>query len=209
MRIITLILVISLLFTGCRFNTHDGMYWAGTFAYTIMRDPIILGAKSETNIFSKEDVSFTLYYGFFDLIEKEMNRKDFYLLEETDSVILVMYICEEEYIYDISNNQKYEDYTNIENHYFIKQLSENEAFSDEYGYSIDLKNGVSYSHSETINIPEQFFSEDSGSFVIKWVSFIEPSEGEAFYQSELVGYLRLHYDIMADGQVKITTLSKD
>lgn len=201
--------MISLLLTGCTLNLQEGIYRAGTFGYEIDRQSIILGAEAETNVFSKDDVSFKLYYGFFDKNDDEDSHNYSYTLEETDSVIFAMYICERQYMFDISNNQEYEDYKNIENHYFVKQLSDEEAFSDEYGYSMDFINGVSYSHSETINIPEQFFLNDSSSFMIQWVSFIEPKEEDGVYLSTNVGYLRLHYDIMADGQVKITTLSKD
>ena len=59
-----------------------------------------------------------------------------------------------------------EDYKNVVNHIFLQELSYEQAFTDEYGYKMNYF-GIDYNHHESITIPAEVFSKESGKFIIK------------------------------------------
>lgn len=207
-KICIVVMLCCLIMASCNLNTENEVYRTGSFAYAVLKEQMLMGAESDTNVFAKDDVNIKLYYGFYDVKDDEQQQKSIYRLEENDSFFVSMYICEEKYKFDITNSGKYEDYTKIDNHDFVKKISGIDMFSEEYGYSMDFPTGVTYGHEEMINIPSKFFSNESGGIVIQLVSFIEPQSANDMYRAEYMGYLRLYYEITENGDVKIVTLEK-
>ncbi len=177
----------------------------GGFGYKLSARPINIGVKSNTNTFKTDDVDIQLYYSFYKSDKKNEARKYPYQRETTDKIMFCMYICDEGETLAILNDQEYIDYKNIANHTFIKELSEEEVFSEENKYACSIKylTGTTYNYHETIDIPKEVFREKSGEFVIKLVSFILPTEERNTYYSKEVGYISLKYSVLDKNIVKI------
>ena len=202
-----MILIVSLFAMGCRDNSEE-MYKAGYFDYMwSVQDIIMSGVTAKTDTFSIDSVNLQLYYGLYDVAYG--NNLDGYRQEPEDKVVFALYICDEEHKYDVANNCEVTDYKNIDNYYFIKEISEDEAASEEYGYTHTYRDGVEYNHSETLTIPKEFLNKDKGTFLIKLVNYIEPKDESDNYYSLQCGSIWLDYEKTKNGKVKITSLQKD
>ena len=91
----------------------------------------------------------------------------------------------------------------IDNHYFVKEISEEEAFSDEYGFTMSYWKGITYNHIEKITIPSEFFANETGVFVVKLIAFHETvNEGDNYYTST-ARYIEFDYQVVDDNTIKI------
>lgn len=208
-RVVLLLLMLSLALslTGCRLNSDTYKFKSGYFGYTFTPEPIMMGAKSNTDIFTKDNVSFELYYGVYDIEDteeyntdpKDTHRRPF--LGDV-KIFFALYICDAEFALDVSNDMEFNDYKNIENYYFLKEISEEEAFSEEYGFNMGILRGITYNHHETISIPAEIFTEEKGSFAIRLVAFQGPLTGSGTYYTSTSRGIELDYEVMED-KVKI------
>ena len=120
-----------------------------------------------------------------------------------EDLIFGMYVCDSEYVSSICNDEIVSDYKNIDNHYFIKSISEEQAFSTEYGYTKKNIGNISYNHYEKITVPQEVFEGEEGMFVIKIIGFQELlNENDGYYVNQ-IGYLDLKYQVMDKDTVKI------
>ncbi|MBE6944246.1 MAG: hypothetical protein E7453_08360 [Ruminococcaceae bacterium] len=204
-RVLLILLIVALSVSGCR---QKAMFEKG-FDYTFNPKEIMLGAISDTDLFDKHNVNFDLCYGTHDIgyCEKYgINPRALYAKTHLQGADLFfgLYICDAEYEYDIANDMEFSEYKAIDNHYFVKEISEKEAFSEEYGLTMSRWKGITYNHSEKVTIPAETFKAERGRFVIKLVAFHKPiSEGDSYYTSS-VGILELNYQIVDENTVRIT-----
>ena len=201
-RVLLILLIITLSVTGC--GQKSG--FEKGFDYTFTPTRIMFGAKSDTDTFPKNDVTFDLYYGVHDVKDDKKygtDPKTFYQKEGDETVFFGLYICDAEHSLDVMNDMEISDYKMIENHYFVKEISEEEAFSDEYGFTMSYWKGITYNHSETITIPTEFFEEETGSFAIKLIAFHEPTnEGDHYYTSTAC-HIEFDYQGVDENTIKI------
>ena len=200
-RVLLILLMVSLFTTGCGQKSE----FEKGFDYTFTPNSIMFGAKSNTDTFSKNDVTFDLYYGVYDIGYAEKyntDPKSGYRKEGYETIFFGLYICEADYSLDVVNDMEISDYKTIDNHYFVKEISEEEAFSDEYGFTMSYWKGITYNHSEKITIPSELFANETGSFVVKLIAFHEPmSEGENYYTS-MARYIEFDYQVVDENTIK-------
>lgn len=201
-RVLLILLMVSLFTTGCG---QKSKYETG-FDYTLTPDQIMFGARSDTDTFSKDDVTFDLYYGVHDIGYTEKyntDPKSGYRKEGYETIFFGLYICDADYCLDVVNDREISDYKMIDNHYFVKEISEEEAFSDEYGFTMGYWKGITYNHSEKITIPSEFFVNETGSFVVKLIAFHEPAtEGDNYYTST-ARHIEFDYQAVDENRIKI------
>ncbi|MGN1156951.1 MAG: hypothetical protein ACI4TK_12305 [Agathobacter sp.] len=201
-EVLLILLMVSLFTTGCgqKSEMEKG------FNYTWTPDRIMFGAKSGTDTFSKNDVTFDLYYGVHDIGYDEKYNNDpkiHYQKEGNETIFFGLYICDADYSLDVMNDMEISDYKMIDNHYFVKEISEEEAFSDEYGLTMSYWKGITYNHNEKITIPSEFFVNETGSFVVKLIAFHKPmTEGGNYYTSTM-NYIEFDYQVVDDNTIKI------
>ncbi len=183
-------------------------YQIGDFSYSgsPTKGPMRSGVKTKTNIFEKDDVTLRLYYGFYE--KDKSGYVSGYRQESDDKVVVAMYVCDEEGVGNFKTFCEYEDYTNIENKNYMKEITYEEMLSGNYWYHESHIWGTIYKHSEMITISEELFDNESGSVAILLRSFIEPREKGDGYYSMMGTSLRLDYEITKDGKVKITNLER-
>lgn len=202
--VLLILLIVSLFATSCGQKSE----FEKGFGYTFTPHVIMFGARSDTESLAKDNVTFDLYYGIHDMGYSEKydtDPKSVYIKShlENSKIFFGLYICDVDYSLDVVNDMEISDYKMIDNHYFVKEISEEEAFSEEYGFTMSYWKGIIYNHSEKITIPTEFFAEETGSFVIKLVAFHEPmTEGDNYYTS-IVGNFELDYQIIDEHTIRI------
>lgn len=201
-RLLLILLMVSLFATGCAQKSE----FEKGFDYTFTPNSIMFGVKSDTDTFSINDVTFDLYYGVHDIGYAEKyntNPKSGYRKEGYETIFFGLYICEADCSLDVVNDMEISDYKAIDNHYFVKEISEEEAFSDEYGFTMSYWKGTTYNHSEKITIPPELFANEAGSFVVKLIAFHEPmNDGDNYYTSMVRG-IELDYQTVDENTIKI------
>ena len=199
---VLVLLIVTLLISACG---KDVKLEKG-FGYTFTPDIIMLGARSDTDTFSKDNVAFDLYYGVHDIgYDEKYNthpethyRKDGY-----EKIFFGLYICDAEHSLDVVNDMEVDNYKMIDDHYFVKEISEEEAFSEEYGFTMSYWKGISYNHSEEITVPREIFSAKTGSFAIKLIAFHLPTNEGDNYHTSTASHIEFDYKVIDVNTVKI------
>lgn len=201
-QVLLILMIFTLFVTGCE---RKSALKKG-FNYTLTPNEIMFGAKSDTNTFSKNDVVFDLYYGVHDIgYDEKYNAdpKSGYQKEGNETISFGLYICDADYSLDVVSGMEISNYKMIDGHYFVRKIFEEEAFSDEYGFTMNYCKGIVYNHSEKITIPSEFFADETGSFVVKLIAFHEPmTEGENYYIS-MVCYIEFDYQAINENTIKV------
>ena len=200
--------------SGCVLRIHDSKYEKGDFYCQKGREkePRI-AAKSNTNTFPIDEVSFKLLYGFYN--ESDTEFKQYFLGTANDNLIFTLYLCEPEdkgawYIpcSEIDVEMIIEDYRNIAYHTLVySYASTKEAIINEYFFATDNKRFIEYHHSETVTIPEKFFKEKNGYFAIHVLVF-SPAEESGFVPVAGCRLTSLFYTKTNDNTIELN-LSKN
>lgn len=200
--VLLILLMVVLFTTGCGQKSE----FEKGFGYTLTPNEIMLGARSDTDSFTKDNVTFEISYGLHDIGYNKENGTDpkcGYQKTGYETVFFGLYICDADYSLDVVNDMEISDYKMIDNHYFVKEISEEEAFSDEYGFTMSYWKGITYNHSEKITIPTEFFVEETGSFAIKVIAFNEPLTEGADYYTSMARHIEFDYEIVDENTIKI------
>lgn len=201
-NIVVILMASCMVLTGCFMYIPETEYEKG-FKYH-RNGVILIGVRADTDIFDIDNVSFDVYYGMYDLDAKGSDPKDSYISSIMgDKLVFGMYICDSIYSEAITNDKFIPDYTDIENHLFIRSISEDEAFSNEFGYTDEYGKGTTYNHNERITVPMEVFNKDRGSFSIKIIGFQEPLNEGGDYYTNRRGYVELDYELTNENKVKI------
>ncbi|MBE5730800.1 MAG: hypothetical protein E7350_02460 [Clostridiales bacterium] len=203
-KVVIILLISTLVVTGCekKYKIERGFESLPKSAL------ITIGARSETDTFTKDNVAFDIYYGLYDIGYNEKNYPDpkvHYNSKENESILFGLYICTEEYVSDIMNGAKIPDYKTIENHYFVKEISEQEAFMEEYGFRMSRWKGTTYNHKEENTIPAEFFCKEKGDFVVKIIAycFSKPmTKGKNFIATTWCGSI-FTYETIDENTIRI------
>lgn len=212
--IILLLVCASILTTGCKlalYNTREERpYKAGNFTLPLRAmSMIMMGIKSDANEFEKQNVVIDLYYGLYNNAYIGENLEyvaSTYKSGDDEPLYVGVYICDGTYEYDAAVGDKYDNYRDIDNYYMIKELSEQEAFSGEYGYDVPSGRNIEYNHSESFLIPEEWFSEDKGKLYINIIVFRDENDG--VYTVCGMELQEIKYELTEDEKIIITNLKK-
>ncbi len=201
-RVLLILLLVVLFATGCE---QKPKFEKG-FGYTFTPDEIMMGARSNTDSFAKNSVTFEIGYGMHDMDYDDKYGTDpraNYLKDNYKDILFGLYICNIDHTVDVINDMEVSNYKRIDNHYFVKEISEEEAFSEEYGFTMSYGKGMTYNHIEEITIPTDFFVGERGGFVIKIISFLVPLTEEDPYYISVARYIEFEYETLDDNTIKI------
>ena len=220
-RVMLVILLISsaINLAGCT-KTISGYYYPYDFQYYLSQETrgddssiIKIWATSDSNIFDMNDIRFNLLYGthankYLDIPNDKGYDLEYYLWygdKEYQNYTFALYICDLTLDYENKLYSRVDNIENIADHQFIKSISSEEAFSDEYGYVVKQQLFLSnfyYKHIEKITIPKKYIKEDGGCFIIKLVAYYYVGE-EKLYSPEEIEYIRFDYEKIEGNVVKI------
>ncbi len=195
---VILILLLNILtLSGCTFkqffsdfytnnfyiNKYEYKYYLSQKYDTTHTKVLKMFAFSNVNKFDINDIYFELVYGthanvYYGRKNGRYYNKSNYSLSHFDlgEYKFGIYICAGENEFNILNeeNTLISDIESIEQHTLIKVISEDEAFSDEYGYASLCQIFTTrerFRHKETVHIPADYINKVQGSFVIKIAAF--------------------------------------
>ena len=204
-RAVLILLLCSVLLGGCH---QKQQFEFGDFSYKHRYDPVMMGLKSSTDTFPIADVSLDFYFGLFPVdarVPKYYYSKS-HIENGNDEVFFAVYINAnpDDSIYPY---QTYHDYRDLDNYYFLKEISEQDAFSEEYSFSIDFWSGVTYQHHENIIIPKTVFSEgmmteDRGEFEVVIIAW-QPIKEDGTYFMSYRKDMSVLYSVTSKGNLKL------
>ena len=157
--------------------------------------------RSKVDTFDINDLTLELAIGIhkvslFGKMDEFPKRQYSYGSEDKT---FALYICEGDFERKFPSTVVL-DIKNVGNHLFIKEITQDEAFSKEYGYNIFKCN-----HKENITIPSEYLIDDVGDFVIKLVVYsIDDVGGYTFYYYSLTFNIVLEYEKIDDNTIRIT-----
>lgn len=201
-RVVLLLLIAVQMVSGCDQETG---YQCGDWTYTLTPLTIMMGIKSDTNTFTRNTVILDLYYGVYDILyhkEYKLDPKTGYLREGCEDVFFSLYISSKKDPYQLYNDMRIQNHTEIEGYQHLFDLTSEDAFSEQYGFSMDYS-GISYRHSEELFIPEDFFSDVSGTVIVQLVAFAIPVEGNDYCITHTDSIV-LDYQIVDNNSIKIS-----
>ena len=199
---IALSVALLVLLTGC---WQDTAYQTG-FGYTFTPHQIMFGARMESDRFARDAVVLDIYFGVHDMGYAEKygsDPKSGYLKDGNETVFFGLYLCAGEDKLDVVNDMQIPDYRSIPDHVFLREISQEDAFSAEYGFRMDYLRGITYNHMEKVTIPAEFLTGERGSFAVKLIAFHEPMESGEPYYTSTVGFIAFDYVQQPDGTIQI------
>ena len=210
-----IMLLLSCMGCGERYKIEEG------FARSFTPPQILMGMRSKTDTFAKDDVTFELYYSFYELgddspygpynLAVEDDSQEYYYLDDPQIIFCL-------YVYNIQDKNKQDkdfgylsevsDYKALEYYNFVKEIPHEKAFSDEYGYSHSYWTGVTYNHSEAITIPQEVLTAEAdgkGTFFIKIIAFqtIPKTQGNS-YRFTYSGLMLFEYEMIDNRTIRLT-----
>ena len=200
-KLTSLLLALIMLFTaltlsGCRWDYQaEGYYYPYDYKYYLSQSTksnweiFQFYAVSNNNTFSVDNISFDLMFGTHPCEYMGVNERyrtkyedcySYYYFYPDHSLrgeyFFALYILDAENRQQFENENAYIDnIENIENYQLIKKISEEQAFSEEYGYLeygyfsiVPLKY---YKHIEPFTVPAEYIKDNYGTFTISIVLY--------------------------------------
>ena len=205
-RIILILLMFALPLSGCwrigEAQTTKSKYEKGFYYSNNGDGGMSVGIRSNNDTFEKDNVTFDLWLGTHETKDEPISRTDFtsYTYEGIP-LHFVLHIYEGELTghagWDV------EDFKNIESFHFIRELSEEEALSGEYGLSKTLLLEITYKHKETLTIPADIFTSESGRLSIVFSVYQYRADTNLFRRLECRS-LTIDYIVNDDNTITIT-----
>lgn len=149
--------------------------------------PIRYKVNSQKSKFDVNNVTLDFYYGCYGHFGHDGN---------TEPICHVLYFCDG--LYSGELNQAgigiyFDDYHNIDNRYFIKEISCDEFNSDEYSVTYHFMWVPKIKHHEAITVPAEVFARESGKFVFQ-IAAVNKLKGKDGYY--VYGYPFVYVDYM-------------
>ena len=211
-----IMLLISCAGCGERYKIEEG------YLYSFELWPIMMGMRSKTDTFPKDNVTFELHYSFYEFDDNPPYAP--YALEVWDESQNYGYYLDDEqiifclYIYNIQDKNKQDkdfgylsevsDYKALEHRNFVKEISHEEAFSGEYSYTNDFLTGLQHNHSEMITIPQEVLNAEmgeKGTFYVEIIAFQTlPKANGNSYRYTYRGLMLFEYEMINEQTIQIT-----
>lgn len=204
-RVLLILLIVAMTVSGCG---KKAAFEKG-FGYTSRKSMSMFGARADTDLFPKDNVTFDFCCGIYDIgYCKKYNTdpKSAFGASEESNLIFAIYLSDS---VNFQIDEECADYKAIDNCYFVKEISEEEAFSEKYGYTMSywkgifLGQGVTYNNCESITVPAELFTEENGVFYLYFVAFQEPTNEGGTYSRSHKQVISFPYQVIDEGTVKL------
>jgi len=158
--------------------------------------------------FNVDSVALKFRYGPYHGEAGHVSIRDYpsYYDALIDNFVLVcyaLYFCDEQY-YDRYNDfvGPYDDYYNINNQHFVKELSFKEFSSEKYAVKISFGNNR-YKHKENLTVPKEVFERERGTFVL-YIAEVSYSLSSDSYYVNALAYEEINYEYTGQQTVLLT-----
>ena len=148
---------------------------AGSFRHTHLGElapaKLSLGVRADADAFDIDSVTLRLFFSTFEAGDSVPDG--YYKRDADDVAVFAFYVCGADADTPLYG-EEVADYKNIPGHIFIKELSDGDAFTDEYAFVWDFFGNIRYSHSESFTLPAESFTAESGIVEIRIVPYCSP-----------------------------------
>lgn len=170
---ISFVVLICLLLTTACGNSDDLQYRAGIFGGIHLYSTMI-GIEGETDTFDIDNVNFKLYITLHQNDQKP--DKKMYISHGEFDFNFGLYVFDAK---DEIKDSTVSDYKNINGYKLLNEISEEEAFSGEYGHTLNFTK-IKYNHCEPLIIPKEVFKNETGRIVISFLVFYSNEETNGY-----------------------------
>jgi len=159
--------------------------------------------KSNITKFNVDNVTLDFYYGNDGGHIGKIG-------DYTEFVCFALYFCDGQYSDEISASGigiYFDDYRNIENHYYIKEISYDEFYSGEYLVTYPFMWTPKFNHREAITVPTEAFARESGRFAFQIVAvnrYTGNSGNDSGYYAYGLSYVSVVYTYIDEQTVLLS-----
>lgn len=166
--------------------------WIVGIPSTIKSDLLYMSVKSDVNTFAIDNIELDFYIGLYT------RESVLYSIPERIDSIVSLDIVYLPFYYITTKENKVEGI--IKDEISIKNISLDDAKTGKYSYDTDDKYVFRYDYVETLKLPSEYFTEETGRFfvILKCVSLVE--EKEVLDVSTLIYF---EYDKIDDNNIKL------
>ena len=148
------------------------------YNYYLLQNTDFWGAKGcsivamlDSNEFDINRVTFNIGIGLHKLnvwgVSDKNPIEQYPIYTDDAKICFGLYLCKQEGMDLFKENYCFTDISCIDNHIFLNEISQNDAFEKEYGYR-----GYNMNHVESFVMPKELFAEQEGIFLIRMVLFL-------------------------------------
>lgn len=200
LSIISILLVLLVLFSAC--TEPDGINTGS--ASGGMVPPIAIRIRSDKTEFDIDDVTLDFSFGSTRGLSSWYETDG----EKCPVVCLAVYFYNAQYIDSVYESAGYADYKEIEDLYFVKDITP-EEYEQNYDVEYRWVGLPKFDHTETLTLPEETFELTTGyvcfgAFPIAYV----PSENSYIVIGSWGHYEAVKYEKFPNGRIRITEPGK-
>ena len=151
--------------------------------------------RSDRTEFPVNDVTLDCYFSLGDINENSWPDYKLYGF--------ALYFLLEENIFSISCQDPIDDYKEIENYYFVKEIGAEDYDPEEYAMEISFWKGKTFRHHETLTVPEEVFSKEEGVFLFNVASYRYSEETDEVYCGKN-GNVRIQFEKINADTVRLS-----
>lgn len=161
------------------------------FENKLSYESIICAVKSEETEFNVDNIELSFNYGW--------NGEETYLSDENyEQICFALYFNNSEYQSSITSiTTTFSDYQEIENFYFVKEVSIDDFFSSAFAVTLKRLSSVKFNHSENLIVPKEVFENKVGHFSFT-IMEIYYSHKDNSYCLDNAGFVAVRYEIIDD-----------
>ena len=203
LSVVILFVVVVSIFAGCGPKFERGAFGLHYMGYCFRLYSWYAGVKSSTDTFAKDNVTLDFYYGLYDVDDDDPSCS---IVRGYDDYFFAIYVYADirTSMDPIYFRKIVEDYQNVENAHFIKEISREESLSEDYGYQIRPILGLKYNHHESLTLPQDIFTDSRG-FIHIAVVQIDTSKDTSLPYIISDGYIiDIYYKFLDDNTLQLS-----
>ena len=159
------------------------------------RSEPICAVKSSKTTFDIDDVTLNFYFSVGDGFKLSDKNYTF--------ISIALYFCDSQFNAIPEYMEIIEDYRQLEEHYFIREIPADEYIAEDYDITIGRLLDDKFKHCETHTVPKEVMTDEKGSFSFR-VAIINYSQKDKGYCLTDNGYIEIDYEYIDERRVRLS-----
>ena len=170
-------------------KNYDGLSIGFNHEYDTLG--IICAVRSNQTEFNIDNVTLDCYYGWYTYSPMHFYKDGIY-----DPVCIALYYG------GINMHDVFDDYKNIENMHFLKEISIEEFSTEAFNMKMTKQEGKTFEQSDSFTIPKELFVKPGGGVSLVVVN-IGWNPNENVYFTRGFGFCAIQYDFIDEETVSL------
>jgi len=177
------------------------------------RNPLAYKVHSKNSTFDVNDVTLDFSYGRQGSIDGTINGGG---SSVNRLVCFALYFCDGQYYWQtdqyghalgVNGYTMYEDYRDIDNWYYVKEISidifRSDAYLFEFNFAMGCIGSTKFNHQESLTVPKEVFEREKGTLVFQIVGVNTSKEAVGYCVCKL-GCLVIAYEYIDENTVRLS-----